>query len=89
MDDKVYLIRKDGNPQNGIDAIWLLNYTPSGCKEYLNDGKFTEFYTCLWGNHREDARQFTTEATAKAVAKIIGGCSVVSVRKGKHNEDQT
>lgn len=84
MNDMLFLIRQDSG-----DRLWLLNYTPSGCKEYLNDGKLTEFYTCLWGNRREDARQFITEVTAKAVAKIIGGCNVVSVRKGKRNEDQT
>lgn len=84
MNEEIYLIQQDSE-----EKLWLLNYTPSGCKEYLNDGKLTEFYTCLCGNHLEAARQFSTEETATAVAKIIGGCSVVTVRKEKDNEDQT
>lgn len=42
MNDMLFLIRQDSG-----DRLWLLNYTPSGCKEYLNNGKLTEFYTCL------------------------------------------
>lgn len=78
MDETNYIIQ-----QSSGERLWLLNYRPSGCREFLKGGEFKEFYTCLWGNCRQDAHQFTNRVQARVIAKEIGGCVVVPARKGE------
>ena len=78
----VNLVRKKDGSENGKDAIWMMNYQPSGCKEFLEDGALREIYTFLWGNRREDARMFQNKNNAQAIANKAGHCVVVSMKRG-------
>lgn len=82
MDDKVYLVKKDGRSKGGKDSPWLLNYKPSGCHEIMANGKRQVVYTCLWGDNRRDAKIFLDEAEANRVAASAGNCVVISAKRG-------
>lgn len=77
-----YIVRKKEGSENGKDAIWLMNYRPSGCKEILADGMLQEIYTFLWGNRRKDAKIFQNKNNAQAIASKAGHCVVISMKRG-------
>ena len=81
MDDKVYYIKRDAMTKDGKDALWLMNYNPSGMTEVTVDGMRQNVYTCLWGCRMRDAKPFEKESDAQRMAKIIGRCAVISIRK--------
>lgn len=35
--------------------------------------------TCIWGEHRRDAKSFDSKAEAHALAEQIGGCEVIQI----------
>lgn len=80
-DNKVYYIKRDARTKEGKDTPWLMNYKASGMTEIAVDGQRHEVYTCLWGCRMRDAKPFEDEGTARSIAKKIGGCVVISVKK--------
>lgn len=83
MDGKLYMVKKDCRKKENKDAPWLMNYKPGGMKEFMEDGRLREVYTCLWGSHQRDAKVFRNEDEARRIANSIGGCIVVAIRKGE------
>lgn len=81
MDGKLYVVKKDCRKRENKDAPWLLGYKLSGMKEFMEDGQLREVYTCLWGSRQKDAKLFRNEDEARRLAKRIGGCIVVAIRK--------
>ncbi|MBR2226794.1 MAG: hypothetical protein IJ893_02875 [Bacteroidales bacterium] len=81
MDDKLYYIKRDARTKDGKDAPWLMNYKDSGLTEVTADGTRQPVYTCLWGCRMRDAKSFKDEGLARSMAKRIGGCVVISVKK--------
>ena len=81
MNDKIYLVKKDGRSKEGKDAPWLMNYRPSGLKEVMGDDGLQQVYTFLWGSRRRDAKVFLDEREANRMAKVAGNCIVISARK--------
>lgn len=82
-DNKLYYIKRDARTKDGKDAPWLLAYKDSGLTEVAADGSRQKVYTCLWGGRMRDARPFEKESDARYMAKIIGGCVVISVKRGE------
>ena len=80
--DKQYMIKKDCRKRENKDAPWLLNYKYSGVKEFMDDGRLREVFTCVWGSRQQDARVFKNEDEARRMASSIGNCIVVAFRKG-------
>ena len=81
MDDKLYYIKRDARTKDGKDAPGLMNYKDSGLTEVAADGTRQPVYTCLWGCRMRDAKPFEDEGLARSMAKNIGGCVVISVKK--------
>lgn len=81
MDDKLFYIKRDARTKDGKDAPWLIGYRNSGLTEIVADGTRQPVYTCLWGCRMRDAMPFEDEALARSMAKRIGGCVVISVKK--------
>lgn len=80
-DNKLYYIKRDARTKEDKDAPWLMGYRASGMTEVMADGKREQVYTYLWGSRMRDARPFEDEDIARSMAKKIGGCVVISVKK--------
>ena len=81
-ENKLYYIKRDARTKEGKDTPWLMAYKDSGMTETAADGTKQPVYTCLWGCRMRDARPFEDENIARIMAKKIGGCVVISVKKG-------
>ena len=65
------------------DGYWLLGYRPGG-EEFLNDGRYNTFYTCIWGEHLRDACRFKTRGDALNVAAAVRHCYIIYVGGDYH-----
>lgn len=48
-------------------GLWMMNSMEGGCG----------VPTCIWGEHRRDAKAFDSRASAERMAERIGHCEVV------------
>lgn len=70
----MYTLRKDG--------LFLLSSQPSGHKEIIADGSYSDVPVCLWGERRCGVKVFENKETAEHIAKIVGA-DVVKIEERK------